>query len=95
MDWNPSQFKVLGIWLTNNIKDCVAINFNEKFEETKKLFFTVDKKVNYTSGKSSNFEISDFVKTHPSVDPTAQPATGIYAKYTKNLLCLCLESKTG
>jgi exonuclease III/uncharacterized protein (UPF0305 family) len=36
--WNPVKFKVLGVWLTNDLKDCVALNFNEKFEEAKRLF---------------------------------------------------------
>jgi hypothetical protein len=38
MEWNPPKFKVLGVWFTNNIKNCENINYSEKFEETKKLF---------------------------------------------------------
>ena len=37
MEWNPQKFKVLGIWLTNNVDDCERINYAEKFEEMKRL----------------------------------------------------------
>ena len=36
--WNPQKFKILGVWLTVNLDDCVEINFNEKFSEIKILF---------------------------------------------------------
>ena len=29
--WNPSQFKILGVWFTQDLKDCEKINYNEKF----------------------------------------------------------------
>ena len=29
--WNPSQFKILGVWFTQDLKDCETINYNEKF----------------------------------------------------------------
>jgi hypothetical protein len=38
MEWNPKQFKILGIWFTNDLTDCVKINFNEKFLEVKALY---------------------------------------------------------
>jgi len=37
MEWNPDKFKVLGIWFTNNVEDCVQLNYSEKFEEVKRL----------------------------------------------------------
>ena len=37
MEWNPSKFKVLGIWFTNDGKGCERLNYTEKFEEMKKL----------------------------------------------------------
>jgi hypothetical protein len=37
MEWNPDKFKVLGVWFTNNLKNCVRLNFSEKFEEIRKL----------------------------------------------------------
>jgi hypothetical protein len=45
MDWNPPKFKVLGVWFTNDNKQCVNINFNEKFEEAKKLFLQWTKRI--------------------------------------------------
>ena len=36
--WNPNQFRILGIWFTQNLKDCVNINYDEKFLEVKSLF---------------------------------------------------------
>ena len=36
--WNPSQFKILGVWFTQDLKDCEQINYNEKFFEVKALF---------------------------------------------------------
>ena len=38
MQWNPGQFKILGIWLSCTLKDCVNLNYNEKFFEIRKLF---------------------------------------------------------
>ena len=28
--WNPSQFKILGVWFTQDLKDCEKINYNGK-----------------------------------------------------------------
>ena len=36
--WNPNMFKILGIWFTQGLKECEAINYNSKFHEVKKLF---------------------------------------------------------
>ena len=36
--WNPNQFKILGVWFTQDPKDCEKINYNEKFLEVKALF---------------------------------------------------------
>ena len=36
--WNPSQFKILGVWFTQDLKDCEKINYNEFFFEVKALF---------------------------------------------------------
>ena len=44
MEWNPLRFKVLGVWFTNNLKNMESINYQEKFEETKKLFLTWTKR---------------------------------------------------
>ncbi|WP_419635460.1 reverse transcriptase domain-containing protein, partial [Thiolapillus sp.] len=38
MEWNPSKFKILGIWFTNDMKQCEVINFQEKFSEIKALY---------------------------------------------------------
>ena len=37
MEWNPSKFKVLGVWFTNNVNDCVGINYAENFAEVHRL----------------------------------------------------------
>ena len=37
-DWNPDKFKILGIWFTADLADCERLNFDEKFQEVKKLF---------------------------------------------------------
>ena len=36
--WNPSKFKILGIWFTNDLVNCIELNFDEKFFEIKKLY---------------------------------------------------------
>ena len=36
--WNPSQFKILGAWFTQDLKDCENIIYKEKFFEVKALF---------------------------------------------------------
>ena len=38
MCWNPPKFKVLGIWLNNDLENIEDLNFNDKYYETKKLF---------------------------------------------------------
>ena len=38
LDWNPPKFKILGIWFTNNLKECEQLNFREKFLEIKALY---------------------------------------------------------
>ena len=38
MTWNPERFKILGIWFTCDLKECVKINFDEKFLEVKSLY---------------------------------------------------------
>ena len=30
MDWNPSKFKILGVWFTVDLSDCEEINYNDK-----------------------------------------------------------------
>ena len=36
--WNPTKFKILGIWLTENLDECDHINYNDKFAEINMLF---------------------------------------------------------
>lgn len=38
MCWNPPKFKVLGIWLNNNLENLDDLNFQDKYYETKRLF---------------------------------------------------------
>eukprot|EP00745_Piridium_sociabile_P025229 TRINITY_DN39931_c0_g1_i3.p1 TRINITY_DN39931_c0_g1~~TRINITY_DN39931_c0_g1_i3.p1 ORF type:complete len:158 (+),score=4.15 TRINITY_DN39931_c0_g1_i3:61-474(+) len=35
MIWNPSKFKILGIWFTQDLADCKAINYSDRFSELK------------------------------------------------------------
>ena len=36
--WNPSKFKILGVWFTVHLRECEEINYNEKFAEIKALY---------------------------------------------------------
>jgi exonuclease III len=36
MEWNPDRFKILGVWFTNDLSDCVVLNFREKYEEIRR-----------------------------------------------------------
>ena len=38
MVWNPAMFKILGIWFTQDLKECAAIYYNKNVDEVKKLF---------------------------------------------------------
>jgi hypothetical protein len=38
MIWNPPQIKVLGIWISNTLIDCVESNYMETIYEARKLF---------------------------------------------------------
>ena len=33
MEWNPPKFKILGIWFTNDLKECEVLSFSNKFSE--------------------------------------------------------------
>jgi hypothetical protein len=37
MTWNPQQYKILGLWYTNNLERMAELNLTDKFNETKKL----------------------------------------------------------
>ena len=38
MDWNPAKFKILGIWFSNDLKECVNVNYADKLAEIRYLF---------------------------------------------------------
>ena len=38
MEWNPPKFKILGIWFTNNLKECEVLYLSEKFLEIRALY---------------------------------------------------------
>ena len=38
INWNPRQFKILGIWFTNDLYDCIEINYNDKMSEIRRLY---------------------------------------------------------
>ena len=38
MNWNPDKFKILGLWFTDDLEECVNINFRDKLEEIRKLY---------------------------------------------------------
>ena len=38
MEWNPNKFKILGIWFTNDLKNCEEMNYNAIFLEIKKMY---------------------------------------------------------
>ena len=38
MIWNPDKFKILGIWLTQDLSNIHTINYNDKLSEIKLLF---------------------------------------------------------
>ena len=38
MNWNPEKLKIVGIWFTNNLDNCIMENFNEKIIDIKALF---------------------------------------------------------
>eukprot|EP00745_Piridium_sociabile_P029922 TRINITY_DN49484_c1_g1_i2.p1 TRINITY_DN49484_c1_g1~~TRINITY_DN49484_c1_g1_i2.p1 ORF type:complete len:115 (-),score=4.18 TRINITY_DN49484_c1_g1_i2:51-395(-) len=40
IEWNPSKFKILGIWFTNDLKNCEITNLEERFAEIKILYKT-------------------------------------------------------
>lgn len=38
MTWNPAKFKILGIWFSNDLSDCIHINYKDKLLEIKNLY---------------------------------------------------------
>jgi hypothetical protein len=51
MSWNPSQYKILGLWFTNDLSKLAELNLTDKFNETKKLFNTWMKRTITPIGK--------------------------------------------
>jgi len=51
MKWNPAQFKLLGLWFTNDLSNMVEMNFMDKFNQTKQLFNTWMKRSITPAGK--------------------------------------------
>ena len=37
MEWNPPKFKILGIWFSNDLKECEVLNFSDTFSEIRAL----------------------------------------------------------
>ena len=37
INWNPTRFKILGVWLTAHLTDCEEISCNNEFSEMKTL----------------------------------------------------------
>ena len=38
MEWNPPKFKILGIWFTNDLKECEVLHFSENLLEIRALY---------------------------------------------------------
>lgn len=36
--WNPRKFKILGIWFSNDLSECIELNFKDKLLEMKQLY---------------------------------------------------------
>ena len=51
MTWNPSKFKILGLWFTYNLEDMVKINTFDKYLEAKTLFNCWAKRSNTPIGR--------------------------------------------
>ena len=43
--WNPSKFKILGVWFTLDLKACVHLNYAEKCREMKMLFLIWSRRI--------------------------------------------------
>ena len=69
--WNPHMFKMLGInllWFTQDLKECEAIHYNDKFDEVKKTVQNMAPKNDNSFGKSCNSKVSHSVQTYSSLD---------------------------
>ena len=51
MQWNPSKFKLLGIWFTNDLSEITKINTADTFLEVKQLFRIWSKRINTPLGR--------------------------------------------
>ena len=65
---NPHMLKILGIWFTQDLKECEAINYNDKFDEVKKTVQNMAPKNDNSFGKSCNSKVSHSVHTYSSLD---------------------------
>ena len=73
MEWNPSKFKILGIWFTNDLKNCELLNFKENFSyEIKAVYETCIKRQITSLGREAISKITDVVKDYSSMDFTTK-----------------------
>lgn len=61
MKWNPEHFKILGIWFTSDLNQCVKINSEQKFRDTNSLLDMVKETIN-THWPSGSIKVFDFIK---------------------------------
>ena len=55
------KFKILGIWFTNDLKECEVLNFSDKFSEIRAFVQSVVKETNNTTRQSSSSKIVDLI----------------------------------
>ena len=53
MTWNPTKFKILGIWFTYNLDNMETLNYNDKFNEVKQLFNIWLQRTNTPMGRTA------------------------------------------
>ena len=73
MEWNPPKFKILGIWFTNDLKECEVLNFSGGKKKKKKnwgggggggdtsFVQSIVKETNNTTRQSSSSKIVDSI----------------------------------
>ena len=61
MEWNPPKFKILGIWFTNDLKECEVLSFSDFFLRNTSFVQSMVKETNNSTRQSSSSKIVDSI----------------------------------
>ena len=94
MAWNPTMFKILGIWFTQDLKECASINYKFILDEVKKLFKIWSLRTITPLGRVAILKSLILSKLIHLWILLPDPPDSFVKDLQKNMFLICLEWKT-